>query len=157
MRASLRASDVPTRYGGDEFAVILPATTEDGARTVGERILHALVENAYQAPDHRPVPITASIGTAAFPRQGRTPRELIAAADRALYRVKADGGAAVHDGTAMPDDGAAVAEAMVHGAAQRPAVDLAPVDRAAARRPKAARGSGGHTTADDAAQLADAI
>jgi diguanylate cyclase (GGDEF)-like protein len=132
MRASLRASDVPTRYGGDEFAVILPATTEDGARTVGERILHALVENAYQAPDHRPVPISASIGTAAFPGQGRTPRELIAAADRALYRVKADGGAAVHDDTAMPDD-------------------------AAARRPKAARGSGGHTTADDAAPLADAV
>lgn len=98
IRAALRASDVPTRYGGDEFAVILPATTADQARAVGERIISALAENAYRAPGRGPVPVTASIGTAAFPGQGRTPRALIAAADLALYRVKADGGAAVDDG-----------------------------------------------------------
>ena len=131
IRAALRASDVPTRYGGDEFAVILPATTAGEARTVGERILRALAENAYRAPGHGPVFVTASIGTAAFPGQGRTPRELIAVADRALYRVKGDGGAAVDGGGA--------------------------VDRGPARRATAARGSGGHTTRDDAAPLADAV
>jgi len=131
IRASLRASDVPTRYGGDEFAVILPATTAGEARTVGERILRALAENAFRAPGHGPVFVTASIGTAAFPGQGRTPRELIAVADRALYRVKGDGGAAVDGGGA--------------------------VDRGPARRATAARGSGGHTTRDDAAPLADAV
>jgi diguanylate cyclase (GGDEF)-like protein len=105
IRAVLRASDVPTRYGGDEFALILPATTADEARAVGDRIVHALAEHAYRASGHGPVPVTASIGAAAFPAQGRTPRELIAVADRALYRVKRRGGAAV-DGTAarIPGD-----------------------------------------------------
>jgi diguanylate cyclase (GGDEF)-like protein len=95
IRTAIRANDVPTRYGGDEFAVILPATTADEARTVGERIISALSANAFRAPGRGPVPVTASIGTAAFPEQGRTPRELIAAADQALYRVKGSGGAAV--------------------------------------------------------------
>ncbi len=95
IRAGIRASDVPTRYGGDEFAVILPLTTAAEAAVVGDRILAALAGSAYQAPDHGPIPVTASIGTAAFPGQGRTPRELIAAADAALYRVKAGGGAGV--------------------------------------------------------------
>ena len=131
IRAALRASDVPTRYGGDEFAVILPATTADEARTVGERIMRAFAENAYQAPGRGPVPVTASIGTAAFPEQGRTVRELIAVADRALYRVKGDGGAAVGGG----------------GAA----------DGGAHRRPTATRRAGGKTQRDDAARLADAV
>ncbi len=109
IRAVLRASDVPTRYGGDEFAVILPATTADEARAVGDRIVHALAEHAYRASGHGPVPVTASIGTAAFPEQGRTPRELIAVADGALYRVKGRGGAAV-DGPGRESRGTAGAE-----------------------------------------------
>jgi len=98
IRGALRASDVPTRYGGDEFAVILPATSADEARGVGERIISALAENTYRAPGRGPISVTASIGTAAFPADGRTPRELIAAADRALYRAKGNGGAAVDGG-----------------------------------------------------------
>jgi diguanylate cyclase (GGDEF)-like protein len=101
IRAGIRANDVPTRYGGDEFAVILPATSAHEARLVGERILRALADNPFAAPDHGPIPVTASIGTAAFPGQGRTPRELIAAADRALYRVKAGGGAGVDSGPTL--------------------------------------------------------
>jgi diguanylate cyclase (GGDEF)-like protein len=132
IRGALRASDVPTRYGGDEFAVILPVTTADEARTVAGRILGALAANAFRAPGHGPVPVTASIGTAAFPAQGRTPRELIAAADQALYRVKSSGGAAV-------DPGATVLAA------------------SGSRRPTAAPGSGGHTTRDHPERLADAV
>jgi diguanylate cyclase (GGDEF)-like protein len=130
--AAVRVTDFPTRYGGDEFAVILPATTADEARAVGDRIMRGLAENPYRAPGRGPVLVTASIGTAAFPEQGRTARELIAAADRALYRVKGDGGAAI--------DG---------GAARRPA--------AAARRPAAGRRVGGQTPPDDTARLADAV
>ena len=146
IRASLRASDVPTRFGGDEFAVILPATTADEARGVGERIIRALAENTYRAPGRGPVPVTAAIGTAAFPEQGRTVRELIAAADRALYRVKGNGGAAVDGGA-----GGAIA------AGGAVAAGGAAVGGGAPRRLTAKRGVGGHTPRDDAERLADAV
>ena len=140
IRTAVRASDVPTRYGGDEFAVILPATTADEARAVGDRIMQALAENAYRGSSRTAVPVTASIGTAVFPGQGRTPRELIAAADRALYRVKADGGADVDRGLGTDGDlamgrrgleralGVAAVErgaALEHGAAMERGVERA--------------------------------
>ncbi len=148
IRAGIRANDVPTRYGGDEFAVILPATTADEACRVGERILRTLAANPYAAQDHGPIPVTASIGTAAFPGQGRTPRELIAAADRALYRVKAGGGAAVDRGAAV---GAAVGSA-VGDAAVDPGAAPGRAGSGNVRPAPVARGSGGHS-----ALLADAV
>jgi diguanylate cyclase (GGDEF)-like protein len=91
IRATLRASDVPARYGGDEFAVILPDTDADEAGRAAERILDAFRDRPFTA-ERGPVPIVASIGVATFPADGRTATELIAAADRALYEVKRDGG-----------------------------------------------------------------
>ena len=133
IRAALRASDVPTRYGGDEFAVILPATTADDARLAGERILRALAEHAYTAPGRGPVTVSASVGTAAFPTHGRTARELIAAADLALYRAKAGGGSQVDEGvTADPGESA-------HEGAPGSTTAAAHVSRYAA-----VPGSGGH-------------
>jgi diguanylate cyclase (GGDEF)-like protein len=95
IRAQLRGSDVPARYGGDEFAVILPDTPAAGAREVGERIVTALRDRPYRAEGRAPVPVGASIGVAAFPADGRAPRDLIAGADAALYRVKERGGQGV--------------------------------------------------------------
>jgi diguanylate cyclase (GGDEF)-like protein len=92
IRATLRASDVPARYGGDEFAVILPDTDADEAARAAERILDAFGDRPFTAEQRGPVPIVASIGVATFPADGRTATELIAAADRALYQVKRDGG-----------------------------------------------------------------
>jgi diguanylate cyclase (GGDEF)-like protein len=92
IRATLRASDVPARYGGDEFAVILPDTDADEAGRAAERILEAFRDRPFTAEQRGPVPIVASIGVATFPTDGRTATELIAAADRALYAVKRDGG-----------------------------------------------------------------
>jgi diguanylate cyclase (GGDEF)-like protein len=92
IRSTLRASDVPARYGGDEFAIILPETDADEARIAAERILAAFREQAFVSASRGPVPIGASIGAATFPANGRTATELIAAADLALYRVKRDGG-----------------------------------------------------------------
>ena len=92
IRSTLRASDIPARYGGDEFAIILPETDHDEARRAAERILDAFHEHAFVGEQRGPVPIGASIGVATFPVDGRTATELIAAADRALYRVKRDGG-----------------------------------------------------------------
>jgi diguanylate cyclase (GGDEF)-like protein len=92
IRSTLRASDIPARYGGDEFAIILPETDGDDARSAAERILIAFREHAFVGEQRGPVPIGASIGVATFPLDGPTGTDLIAAADQALYRVKRDGG-----------------------------------------------------------------
>ena len=97
IRSTLRGSDVPARYGGDEFAIILPETDGGEAARAAERILDAFRERAFVGEQRGPVPIGASIGVATFPADGRTATDLIAAADRALYHVKRDGG---HDAAA---------------------------------------------------------
>jgi diguanylate cyclase (GGDEF)-like protein len=102
VRSTLRASDVPARYGGDEFAIVLPETDADAARQAGRRILEALRTGPFEDEVHGAVPIAASIGVATFPADGRTATDLIAAADAGLYRVKARGG---HDVDAGSDAG----------------------------------------------------
>jgi diguanylate cyclase (GGDEF)-like protein len=92
IRSTLRTSDIPARYGGDEFAIILPETGAEEARSAAERILDAFRQHAFVGEQRGPVPIGASIGVATYPMDGRTATDLIAAADRALYRVKRDGG-----------------------------------------------------------------
>jgi diguanylate cyclase (GGDEF)-like protein len=102
IRSTLRASDIPARYGGDEFAIILPETDTQEARSAAERILEAFREQAFVGEQRGPVPIGLSIGVATYPTDGRYATDLIAAADRALYQVKRDGGhdAASAEGTA---------------------------------------------------------
>ena len=88
IRTSLRLSDLAARYGGDEFAVILPDTDAAEAAVVGERILEAFRDHPYVGEQRGPVPIAVSIGQASSPEDGRSPTDLIAAADHALYQVK---------------------------------------------------------------------
>ncbi|HEX7472407.1 MAG TPA: GAF domain-containing protein [Candidatus Limnocylindrales bacterium] len=92
IRSSLRLSDVPARYGGDEFAVILPDTDAEAAAAVAERIVAAFTEQAYESATRGSVPVAASIGQATFPFDARTGPDLIAAADGAMYRAKGAGG-----------------------------------------------------------------
>jgi diguanylate cyclase (GGDEF)-like protein len=103
IRGTLRQSDVPARYGGDEFAVILPDTDASEARRAAERILEGFRDRPYVGEQRGPVPIAASIGIATYPIDGRNATELIASADRALYRVKRDGG---HAAAVNPDEAA---------------------------------------------------
>jgi len=88
---SLRTPDVAARYGGDEFAVILPQTQPEGALRVCERIRKAVEQLALSAGDGS-VSVTATLGVSDYPADGvSTAEELIQAADEALYGAKRAG------------------------------------------------------------------
>jgi len=87
LRASVRGADVPTRYGGDEFVVILPATTLDEATDVAARV-RAAIAAIRVATGQTTVGVGASLGVAALPGQARTGEALVGAADRAAYAAK---------------------------------------------------------------------
>jgi diguanylate cyclase (GGDEF)-like protein len=91
IRLTLRGPDVPARYGGDEFAIILPETDKASARRAAERIVETFQKQPFESEARGPVPVAVSIGVATHPTDGRTAPDLIAAADRGLYRVKRSG------------------------------------------------------------------
>ena len=88
IRRTLRGSDVPARYGGDEFAILLPDASPDEAALTAERLTTAFAETAFSTASGLAVPIGISVGAATFPVDGRTAAELIAVADAGLYRMK---------------------------------------------------------------------
>jgi diguanylate cyclase (GGDEF)-like protein len=91
LRQEVRSMDIPARMGGDEFAVLLPEVGWQGALLVAERIRRRLEGAAVEA-DGRPIHQTVSMGIASFPdHAGRDDRELLAAADAALYEAKTAG------------------------------------------------------------------
>ncbi len=88
LRSAVRRPDVAYRWGGDEFAVILPQADLDGARLVAERVQAAVASNA--GPDGHLLGI--STGVAEFePAAGGGPAALVARADQALMRAKGSG------------------------------------------------------------------
>ena len=89
--ATLRAIDIPIRYGGDEFAIILPETGKTEAWVVAEKIRTALGELKLVASDGTRVSTTGSIGIASFGPAAGSAYALLAAADAALYRAKRRG------------------------------------------------------------------
>ena len=92
IRSAIRASDVTARYGGDEFALILPDTDHDGAAHIAERILDAFRRSPFAADGRHPFPIGGSVGIATHPVDGRSATDLIAIADLGLYEAKRGGG-----------------------------------------------------------------
>ena len=90
LRQTMRASDVLARYGGDEFAVILPETTLDEALQVATRV-HATITALTPVERGACFRVDASVGVAALPLHARTPEGLIHAADQAAYAAKGAG------------------------------------------------------------------
>lgn len=90
IQGELRATDVPARYGGDEFIVLLPETPPKGAMDVAERIRRA-ISGAALALEGKSVASSVSVGVACFPEDGRSLDALAARADRALYHAKQRG------------------------------------------------------------------
>jgi diguanylate cyclase (GGDEF)-like protein len=91
IRAALREYDVPARFGGDEFAILMPETTLPEAMAVAERIRTQVASIKLKSSDGSIPGASVSIGVALFPPHGSTPSDLLAAADRAVYQAKALG------------------------------------------------------------------
>ena len=94
IKSTLRESDIPSRYGGEEFAVLLPYTHIDEAKIVGERLRKAVETTPIKINDEgsevKTIGITISMGLAEFNKK-ETGEELFERADKALYEAKESG------------------------------------------------------------------
>ncbi len=88
IRGSARETDIVARFGGDEFALILPDTGSPGALAVAERIRDRIARHSFLAADGLTIHLTASVGVATLPDVAMAADELVQAADAAMYRVK---------------------------------------------------------------------
>ena len=96
IKGSARETDVAARFGGDEFAVILPDTGREGAVAVAERVRERVRSFVFLAGDGLSVHLTASVGVATLPDAAGSAEELLRAADTAMYKVKAAGKDGIH-------------------------------------------------------------
>ena len=88
IRASARETDIVARFGGDEFALVLPDTGVEGAVYVGERIRERLAAHRFLERDGLKISLTASVGVSTLPDTASTAEGLIQAADQAMYWIK---------------------------------------------------------------------
>jgi diguanylate cyclase (GGDEF)-like protein len=91
IRQSARETDVVARFGGDEFALVLPDTGSEGAVAVGERVRERISEFRFLRGDGLDIHLTASVGVATLPDVAASTEGLIQAADQAMYHVKERG------------------------------------------------------------------
>jgi diguanylate cyclase (GGDEF)-like protein len=91
IRSSARETDIVSRFGGDEFAIILPDTGGEGAFAVGARVRDRIAAHAFLAGDRLDIHLTASVGLATLPDVAASAEELVQAADKAMYQVKDSG------------------------------------------------------------------
>jgi diguanylate cyclase (GGDEF)-like protein/putative nucleotidyltransferase with HDIG domain len=88
----LRHSDIPARFGGEEFAILLPDTAPNQAVEIAERIRRAVADERFEVEtSSEPIRATISMGVAGYPKDGSDPNELIHQADLAVYRAKLQG------------------------------------------------------------------
>lgn len=91
IRGSARETDVVARFGGDEFAIILPDTGGEGAFAVGARVRDKIAAYTFLAGDGLDIHLTVSVGVATLPDVAASSEELVQAADNAMYQVKDSG------------------------------------------------------------------
>lgn len=92
LKSSLRLADVASRYGGEEFCILLPQTALDEAAVIADRIRHLIYSTSYPHGKGQPLgALTVSIGLSSYSRYLASPSAMIRAADRALYRAKSTG------------------------------------------------------------------
>jgi diguanylate cyclase (GGDEF)-like protein len=88
IRNRIRSVDIATRYGGDEFVIILPQTSKNQAIQVARRFRLALNEAIFLEEEGLSVRMTASFGVASYPQDASTRDDMLRLADEAMYRVK---------------------------------------------------------------------
>src|SRR5437763_6053469 len=132
LRNEVRAYDVPSRFGGEEFALLRPAAGVDEALALAERIRGRVGRERFAIPTSvEPITATVSVGVATLGEHGSTIKELLPAVDRALYRSKVEGRDRVR--IASPDDDEQVPPGAVAALQQdRP---VAPVQKLFTHRP----------------------
>ena len=92
LKSALRSADVASRYGGEEFSILLPQTSASEALVIAERIRSRVEKSSYPHGESQPGgAITVSIGISAFGPKLETPSGIIGAADHALYVAKSRG------------------------------------------------------------------
>ena len=89
--ATIRAGDTATRFGGEEFVVILPETGTTDAQKLAERIRKDIADSVVTTSSGNSITYKVSIGIATYPKHGTDQASLLAAADKALYRAKESG------------------------------------------------------------------
>ena len=89
LKENTRGTDIASRYGGEEFAVILPETAEKEALVIGERLRSAIHNQYFEGQEYLPNGnLTVSIGVSVFPDKAESEYEIVKYADEALYRAK---------------------------------------------------------------------
>jgi diguanylate cyclase (GGDEF)-like protein len=98
LRESLRLVDAAFRYGGDEFAILLPQTSREAGLRVARRISQVFHQRRWFLDDTFRVDLRASIGIATYPQDATTPQAIVQRADEMMYAVKQGG----RDNIAVP-------------------------------------------------------
>lgn len=91
LKKNVRMTDIVCRYGGEEISIILPNTTYDEANLIAEKLCRLVGQKKYKLSNGRESNVTISLGVSAYGADGKTPSDIIEAADKRLYNAKNNG------------------------------------------------------------------